>query len=164
MMKKPPDKPPRRPRRAPYVRKPHTPHAKQVTVEALAMTGANYSQIARETGINRETVVRILSQSEMEMRRAQGRSIILEAVPTLATLLVEIAKGKDLIAILAALRGVGALTHKLEVENSTAAEQRSYAFPKVAFFHKHGRWPTEKEAIAFDRTLDVEPLTKASEA
>lgn len=163
-MKKPADKQPRRARRAPYVRKPHTPHAKQVAVEAMAMTGANFSQIAREVGINRETVVRILTQSEMEMRRAEGRSIILEAVPVLAAKLVEIAKNNDLIAILAALRGVGALTNKLEVENSTAAEQRSYAFPKVAFFHRHGRWPTEKEAIAFDRTLDVEPLVKASQA
>jgi len=38
-------------------------------------------------------------------------------------LLVEIAKNKDLVAILAALRGVGALTNKLEVDSSTANEQ-----------------------------------------
>ena len=79
-----------------------------------------------------------------------------------AGLLVEIAKNKDLVAILAALRGVGALTNKLEVDSSTANEQRSYAFPKVAFFYKHGRWPTLPEAIEFDKTLDVEPLIKAS--
>ena len=98
----------------------------------------------------------------MEARRGQARSVILQAEPELACLLVQIAKNKDLAAILAALRGVGALTNKLEVESSTANEQRSYAFPKVAFFYKHGRWPTLPEAIAFDKTLDVEPLVKAS--
>jgi hypothetical protein len=52
------------------------------------------------------------------------------------------------------LRGLGALTNKLEVESSTGNEQWSYAFPKVAFFYKHGRWPTLPEAIEFDKTLD----------
>jgi hypothetical protein len=55
-------------------------------------------------------MVRILTMSEMEACRGQARSIILQAVPDLATLLVQIANTKDLAAILAALRGVGALT------------------------------------------------------
>jgi hypothetical protein len=98
----------------------------------------------------------------METRRRQARSVILRAIPELAGLLVEIAKNKDLVAILAALRGVGVLTNKVEVESTTANEQRSYDLPKVAFFYKHGRWPTLKEAIEFDKTIDVEPLIKAS--
>jgi len=157
-----PQKTPRRKRRAPYITKPNTPQATQVAIEALALTGSNNSEIARRVGVDRETVGRILTLTEMEARRGQARSVILQAVPELAGLLVQIAKNKDLAAILAALRGVGALTNKLEVESSTANEQRSYAFPKVAFFYKHGRWPTLPEAIAFDKTLDVEPLVKAS--
>ena len=157
-----PQKTPRRKRRAPYITKPNTPQATQVAIDALALTGSNNSEIARRVGVDRETVGRILTLSEMEACRGQARSVILQAVPELAGLLVEIAKTNNLEAILAALRGVGALTNKLEVENSTAGEQRTYAYPKIAFFHKHGRWPTLQEAIKFDKTLDVEPLIKAS--
>jgi flagellar basal body P-ring protein FlgI len=74
--------------------------------------------------VDRETVVRILTMSEMEACRGQARSIILQAVPDLATLLVQIANTKDLAAILAALRGVGALTNKLEVESTTKIQSR----------------------------------------
>jgi transposase-like protein len=123
-----PQKTPRRKRRAPYATKPYTPQAKQIAVEALAISGANDSQIAEQVGLDRETVRRLLSRSEMETMRGIGRSIILEAVPNLATLLVEIAKTKNLEAILAALRGVGALSTKLEVENSMAKEERTYSF------------------------------------
>jgi len=157
-----PQKTPRRKRRAPYITKPNTPPATQVAIEALALTGSNNSEIARRVGVDRETVGRILTMTEMEVCRSRARSVILQAVPELAALLVEIAKNKDLVAILAALRGVGALTNKLEVDSSTANEQRSYAFPKVAFFYERGRWPTLPEAIKFDKTLDVEPLIKAS--
>ena len=157
-----PQKTPRRKRRAPCIRKPNTPQAKQVAIQALALTGSNNSEIARRVGVDRETVGRILTLTEMEARRSQAHSVILQAVPELAGLLVEIAKTKNLEAILAALRGVGALTNKLEVESSTADEQRTYAYPKIAFFYKHGRWPTLPEAIEFDKTLDVEPLVKAS--
>jgi hypothetical protein len=157
-----PQKTPRRKRRAPYITKPNTPQATQVAIEALALTGSNNSEIARLVGVDRETVGRILTLTEMEARRSQARSVILQAVPELAGLLVQIARNKDLVAILAALRGVGVLTNKLDVESTTTNEQRSYDFPKVAFFYKHGRWPTLKEAIEFDKTLDVEPLIKES--
>jgi len=157
-----PQKTPRRKRRAPYITKPNTPQSTQVAIEALALTGSNNSEIARRVGVDRETVARILTLTEMEARRGQARSVILQAVPELAGLLVQIAKNKDLVAILAALRGVGALTNKLEVEDTSGDEQRTYAFPKAAFFHKYGRWPTLEEAIEFDKTLDVEPLVKAS--
>jgi hypothetical protein len=42
----------------------------------------------------------------------------------------------------------------------TIPQERTYSFPQVAFFGKFGRWPSMKEAIEFDTTLDVEPLVK----
>jgi hypothetical protein len=72
----------------------------------------------------------------------------------------ETSKG-DRQALVDILRGIGVLTAKLEVEEMIP-EERTYAFPKVAFFHKYGRWPTLEEAIEFDKTLDVEPLVKES--
>jgi hypothetical protein len=78
-------------------------------------------------------------------------------------LLVEIALQKDLEAIVVALRGIGVLTNKLEVESSAISEERTYSFAQVAFFGKYNRWPTLEEAKKFDKTLDVEPLVKARE-
>lgn len=73
----------------------------------------------------------------------------------------ETSKG-DRQALVDILRGIGVLTAKLEVEE-TIPQERTYDFPKVAFFGKFGRWPTLEEAKKFEKTLDIEPLVKASE-
>ncbi len=33
---------------------------------------------------------------------------------------------------------------------------------RAEFFIQHGRWPTEKEVLEYDKTLEVEPLVKGS--
>ena len=108
--------------------------------------------------INRETVGRILTLTEVQMKRAEARSIILTAVPKIAQRLVKIAEKDDLEAILAVLRGIGVLTQKVEVEQGEFSEKRTYDFSRVAYYHKFGRWPTEAEVIEFDKTLDVPPI------
>jgi hypothetical protein len=129
------------------------------------MRGETTREIAKAEGIARNTVIRILSLPEVQEARAKSRGLILARAPELSNRLVQIGLGEatkgDRRAIVDALRGIGVLTSKLEVEE-TIPRERTYAFPKIAFFHKFGRWPTLEEAIEFDRTLDVEPLVKKS--
>jgi hypothetical protein len=130
------------------------------------MAGLKKRPIARLTGLDRETVSRILSMTEIGMLRAEGRSMIISAIPELTRRFLNIAQGfaekGDLDALLAALRGVQVLTNKIEVEDTTDAEQRNYAYPKIAFFHKYGRWPSLEESKEFDKTIPVEPIIKES--
>ena len=130
------------------------------------MRGETTREIAKAEGIARNTVIRILSLPEVREARAKSRGLILARADELSKRLVEIGLGEttkgDRQAIVDALRGIGVLTSKLEVEE-TIPQERTYAFTKVAFFHKFGRMPTPEETIKFDKTLDVEPLVKKSE-
>jgi hypothetical protein len=129
------------------------------------MRGETTRQIAKGEGIARNTVMRILSLPEVHEAIAKSRGLILARVDEMSERLIQIALGEtskgDWRALVAILRGIRVLTPKLEPEE-TIPEQRTYAYPKVAFFHKHGRWPTLEEAIEFDKTLEVEPLVKES--
>jgi hypothetical protein len=49
-----PQKTARRKRRAPYITKPNTPQSTQIAIEALALTGSNNSEIARQVGRPRD--------------------------------------------------------------------------------------------------------------
>ena len=144
---------------SPYKKGPTSPTAKVSTAIALAMMGQSKRKIARTLHMDRETIGRILTRSEVEMYRAQGRSIILAAIPDMAERLVELVKQNDKEMILAGLRGIGVLTQKVEIEQGEFSEKRTYDFTRVAFYNKFGRWPTEEEVIAFDKTLDVPPLS-----
>jgi hypothetical protein len=37
---------------------------------------------------------------------------------------------------------------------------RTFAYTKVEFFGRFGRWPLDSEVLEFEETLNVEPLTK----
>jgi hypothetical protein len=130
------------------------------------MRGETTREIANAEGIARNTVIRILSLPEVREAIARSRGLILARADEMLERLVQIALGEtskgDRQALVDILRGIGVLTAKLEVEE-TIPQQRTYAFPKVAFFHEFGRWPTLEEAIEFDKTLDVEPLVKERE-
>ena len=129
------------------------------------MRGETTREIAHAEGIARNTVIRILSLPEVRKAIAKSRGLILGRADEMSERLVQMALGEtskgDRQALVNILRGIGVLTSNLEVEE-TIPEERNYAYPKIAFFHKFGRWPTLEEAIEFDKTLDVEPLTKAS--
>jgi hypothetical protein len=130
------------------------------------MRGETTREIARAEGIARNTVIRILSLPEVREAVARSRGLILARADEMSERIVQIALGEtskgDRQALVDILRGIGVLTSKLEVEEPIPQE-RTYAFPQVVFFGKFGRWPSMKEAIEFDKTLDVEPLVKASE-
>ena len=129
------------------------------------MRGETTREIAKAEGIARNTVIRILSLPEVRQAIARSRGLIFARADEMSERIVQMALGEtskgDRQALVDILRGIGVLTAKLEVEE-TIPQERTYAFPKVAFFHTFGRWPTLKEAIEFDKTLDVEPLVKES--
>jgi hypothetical protein len=129
------------------------------------LEGETTREIAKAEGIARNTVIRILSLPEMRLALARSRGILIAKAHKLAERLIQIALGEtkkgDRQAIVDTLRGIGVLTSKFELED-TGEEQRTYALAKVGFFKKYGRWPTDEEAIEFDRTIDIEPSVKQS--
>jgi hypothetical protein len=124
-------------------------------------------QIAKAEGIARNTVIRILSLPEVRMAVAECRSTILGRMPELAIRLVQIALGEtkkgDRQALVDLLRGMGVLTTRHTVEDATDQNERDYAYPRVIFFEKYGRWPSLEEAKEFDKTLEVKPLIKGED-
>ena len=85
-----------------------------------------------------------------------------QVIPNVLKGLHALIRRHDRQAIIETLYDRKVFSERKEIDMSHE-EQRTYAIPKIAFFHKFGRWPTLKEAIEFDKTLDVEPLIKESE-
>jgi hypothetical protein len=147
--------------RRPYKYEPQIGPGKRAEVVGLRLANWNKSKIAKHVGLNRQTVSRILSQSEVETMLETYRANVLQMVPDALAGLHVLIRELDRQAIIETLYGSKVFSEKKEIDNSRD-EQRTYAFPKIAFFHKFGRWPTLEEAIEFDKTLDVEPLIKKS--
>jgi hypothetical protein len=145
--------------RRPYKYEPQTGPGKRAEVVGLRLANWNKSKIAKHVGLNRQTVSRILSQSEVETVLKTYRANVMQMVPDALAGLHVLIRELDRQAIIETLYGSKVFGEKKEIDVSRT-EERTYSFPKVAFFGKFGRWPTLEEAIEFDKTLDVEPLTK----
>jgi len=129
------------------------------------LAGQTTVALARAEGVHRDTVLRILTLPEVRERMECARQRIVSETEPMTKRLVDIAMGRkkgDWRALVETLKGVGVLTSKQEIQDSSIPQQRTYDYPRVAFFHKFGRWPTLEEAKEFDKTLDVEPLIKKS--
>lgn len=113
------------------------------------MRGETTREIAEAEGLARNTVMRILSLPEVRAAVARSRGLFLARAEEMSKRLIQLAlaettKGNPKV-LLEILRGIGVLRTKLEMEE-TIPEERTYDFPKVAYFHKFGRWPTREEA------------------
>jgi hypothetical protein len=146
----------------PYKDKPYTSPIKRAEVVGLHLAHKTRTEIATLTGLNRQTVSRILSQSEVEALLQTYRSHVLQMIPDALDGLHVLIREIDRTAIIETLYGARVFTEKKEIDVSRT-EERTYSFPQVAFFGKFGRWPSLEEAKKFDRTLKLEPLVKASE-
>jgi hypothetical protein len=146
----------------PYKDKPYTSPIKRAEVVGLHLAHKTRTEIATLTGLNRQTVSRILSQSEVEALLQTYRSHVLQMIPDALDGLHVLIREMDRTAIIETLYGSKVFSEKKEVDVSRT-EERTYSFPQVAFFGKFGRWPSLEEAKKFDRTLKLEPLVKASE-
>lgn len=57
------------------------------------------------------------------------------------------------------LYGSRVLINRPEVEK-VEEPKRTYAYTRVEFYGKYGRWPLNEELEEFEKTLEVEPLVK----
>jgi transposase-like protein len=143
------------------VKNPYTPTAKQAAVMALGIAGKSKVQIAREVGLNRETVTRILSQSEYTNIIEGLRSkIASNLTPAVYKSLEKLIKKAHAPTVMQTLFGLKVLSQRHEREVSETVPQRDYADTKVKFYYNFGRWPTKEECLGYDKTLPIEPLFK----
>jgi transposase-like protein len=138
----------------------HTPPTKRASVVGMYISGAKQRAIARELGIDRETVTRILSQEETKLLVRGFRDAVLRIVPQALIGAHELVKRLHPQTIANVLYGARVLIDRHEVEPAEPPK-RTYASAKMAFYGRYGRWPSEEEAIKFDKTIKRTPMMKA---
>jgi len=139
--------------------RPYTAKTKQARVLTRVVLGQSERQIAKEEGISRGTVYRIRSQSENAMLLQSFREMILDIVPDAIKGLAKLVKERDRQAIIETLKGSRVLIDRHEVEAIQPPVQ-DYSYSRIRFFGKYKRWPTDEEAIKFEKTLPVNPRVK----
>ena len=137
----------------------NTPATKRANVVGMYLTGAKKAAISRELGIDRETVVRILSQPETELLVQGYREAVLRIVPNALVGASELVKRLDRQMITDVLRGARVFIDRHEVATVQEPE-RTYDSAKVAFYEKYNHWPTYEEAKEFDKTIKRKPRVK----
>jgi hypothetical protein len=148
--------------RRPYKYDPQTGPGKRAEVVGLRLANWNKSKIAKHVGLNRQTVSRILSQSEVETLMDTYRNQVLQIIPDALLGLHVLVHELDRTAIIETLYGARVFTDKKEIDVKRRPDERTYTFPMVAFFGKYNRWPSLEEAKKFEETLNIEPLVKES--
>jgi hypothetical protein len=138
----------------------HTPPTKRASVVGMYISGAKQREIARQLELDRETVSRILSQEETRLLVRGYRDAVLRIVPQALIGAYELVRRLHPQTINNVLRGTRVLIDRHEVEQ-IEPPKRTYASAKMAFYGRYGRWPTEEEAIKFDRTIKRIPMVKA---
>jgi transposase len=141
--------------------RPYTAKTKQARVLTRVVLGQSERQIAKEEGISRGTVYRIRSQSENAMLLQSFREMILDIVPDAIKGLAKLVKERDRQAIIETLKGSRVLIDRHEVENIPPPVQ-DYSYSRILFFGKYKRWPTDEEAIKFEKTIPVKPTVKGA--
>lgn len=137
----------------------NTPATKRANVVGLYLTGAKVRAISRALQIDRETVTRILSQEETRLLVQGYRDAILRIVPRALIGASELVDRLDRQMITDVLRGARVLIDRHEVEQIQPPVQ-DYSYSRIRFFGKYKRWPTDEEAIKFEKTLPVKPTVK----
>jgi hypothetical protein len=140
----------------------YTAIGKQMQVVGLTLTGKRRREIARELGLDRETVTRILSQEENQQLVQGYREAVLKIVPDALVQLSNLVDHGDRTAVIETLYGAKVLIDRHEVAPEPEEPVRTYDSTRVLFFGKYHRWPKDSELLAFDRTIPTEPLVKGS--
>ncbi len=143
-------------------RKLRTPVAKQARITARRMHGQSIRQIAAQENISKDTVMRVLSQEESSLLvRGYRDTILQEHVPLAMDSLKRLLQRDDRQATIETLYGSRVLTQRQEIEKVEDEPQRTYDYTRAEFFGKYGRLPLNSELEEFERTLNIEPITKA---
>jgi Helix-turn-helix domain of resolvase len=139
-----------------------TPLAKQARVTARRMQGQSIRQIATQENISKDTVMRILSKEETSLLiRGYRDTILQDYVPLAMNSLKNLLKRDDRQATIETLYGAKVLIQRQEVE-AVQPPVQDYSYSRVRFFGRYGRWPSDKEAIEFDKTIPVNPTVKGA--
>jgi hypothetical protein len=125
----------------------------------LYLSGKKKREIARQLEIDRETVSRILSQEETKLLVHGYRDAMLRMVPDALIGAYELVKRLHPQTTANVLYGTRVLIDRHEVEK-IEPPKRTFASAKVEYFYKHGKWPTQKQAEEFDKTVKYLPLVK----
>ncbi len=139
--------------------RPYTAKIKQARVLTRVILGQPERQIAKEEGISRGTVSRIRNSSENAMLLQSYRDMVFDIVPDAIKGLAKLVKKRDRQAIIETLYGSRVLIHRQEVEQVQPLVQ-DHSHPKVEFFGKYHRWPTDEELAKFEKTLPAKLLIK----
>jgi transposase-like protein len=139
----------------------NTSAATQFNVAAMYLSGAKQRKISRELGIDRETVSRILGQEEAELLVHGYREALLKIVPNALIAASELVQRLNPKIVTDVLRGARVMVDRHEVANIPPPVQ-DYSYSRILFFGKYKRWPTDEEAIKFDKTIPVKPTVKGS--
>jgi len=137
-----------------------TPKEKQARILARS-TYQNISQIARDEGVSRGTVYRVRNTTENAMMLQAFRDEVLDIVPSALKGLKRLVKDLDRQAIIETLYGARVLLQRYEVQKVEDEPQRTYDYTRAEFFGKYGRLPLNSELEEFEKTLNIEPITKA---
>jgi len=139
-----------------------TPAHVRARVLVRKLNNETHREIAAAEKISKNTVTRIMGHQETQMLIDSFRAAILGLVPDAIKVLGKLIREKeDRQAVLETLYGARVLIQRHEVEK-VEEPVRTYDLTRAEFFIQHGRWPTEKEVLEFDKTLEVEPLVKGS--
>src|SRR5437773_1617726 len=96
-------------------------------------------------------------KKQLSSFQATKFSLLPSAIKGLAKLI----KKTDRQAIIETLYGTRVLTQRQEIEKVEDEPQRTYDYTRAEFFGKYGRLPLNEELEEFEKTLDIQPITKA---
>jgi len=130
----------------------YTPQAKQTRIIAASFAGKSNREIARQEGIKRDTVARVLSQPEVQELlaeyRQQARGLVPHCLAGLEAKLItkggKLRKAIDWKMMVEILKGTQILVPKLEEEITSKNEFDGRSNEEIDFFiHHDGVWPEE---------------------
>jgi len=136
----------------------------KASVIGRRLNGATIREIAQAEGMDKNTVVRILSLPEVQMAVSRMRSRLMQKGDEITEKLIAICLGKtdkgDGRRCVEVLRGIGVLTPAEKLEIASSAGERTYAYTRFVFISRFGREPSQEELLEFDKTLPRRPIVK----
>ena len=88
------------------------------------------------------------------------RDVVLKIAPDALVAASELVNRLNPKVVTDVLKGCRVLIERHEIEHVQRAPVQDYSYSRVLFFGKYKRWPTDEEAIKFDKTIPVKPTVK----
>lgn len=112
------------------------------------MSGESQREIARQEGIDKGTVARILSQTEIKAAIEATRTMLIDALPQTAVALIKAAKEGSVPAQLGHLNGLQVLVSRQKITHDGSVDElleradvKGRSTQEIAYFIEHGHYP-----------------------